>query len=96
MKNAACLVQKHLSEGMLVSGLANVPVNPCSLVVRARELPLPGRASQNERALWIICDFGANMLDSPLPFVSEKVEAQTVFHGIGFCNKTGSKDNLLC
>ena len=36
MKNAACLVKRHLSEGMLVSGLANVPENPCSLEVRAR------------------------------------------------------------
>jgi len=36
------------------------------------------------------------MLDSPLSFVSKKVEAQTVLRGISFCNRTGSKDYPLC
>jgi hypothetical protein len=76
MKNAACLVQKHLSESMPVSGLADVPENPCSLEVRGREaLVLPAEVSQNEWTFRIVGNLGADVLDPPLPFRSQKVEA---------------------
>jgi hypothetical protein len=80
---------------MRFNGCADLPGNSRSLGVRARKKPLSGRASQNKRTLGIVSDLGSNVLDPPLPFVSEKVEAQTVLCRMGFRDKTGPKHNPL-
>jgi hypothetical protein len=95
-KKAARPVQKQINEAIAVSGCADLPGNPCSLAVRAKgNGRSPAEASENEWTLGIVGDLGTHVLDPPLPFVPEKVEAQTVFRGIGFCSKTSSQHHPL-
>ena len=51
--------------------------------------------SQNEWTFRIVGDLGADVLDAPLPFRSEKVEAKAVLDGIGFRDKGRPKHNPL-
>ena len=96
-KDVANPRQEYLFGYTLVSSSANVPVNSCSLEVRARSAPaLQAERSQNEWAFRIVSDLGADVLDPPLPFRSEKVEAETVLRGIGFRQKTRPKHHPLC
>ena len=96
MKDATCLVQQHLSECKLVSGLADVTENLCSLEVRAREAPaLHVERSQNEWTFRIVGNLGADVLDPPLPFRSEEVEAEAVLDGMGLRQEASPKHHPL-
>jgi hypothetical protein len=96
MKSATCLVHQYLSECKPVGGVADVLGNLCSLEVRARETPtLNVERSQNEGTFRIVGNLGADMLDPPLPFGSEKVEAEAIFSRIGFRQEAGPKYHPL-
>ena len=51
--------------------------------------------SEDEWAFGIVGDFGANVLDPPLPFRSEEVEAKAVLHWVGFRHQAGSQNHPL-
>ena len=51
--------------------------------------------SQNEWTFRIVGDLGADVLDAPLPFRSEKVEAEAVLFGISLQQETRPKHHPL-
>ena len=69
LKNAADLLEKHLSENMPVSGCADLTANLCSLGVRVRSAPaLQAEWSQDEWTFRVLGYFCAHVLNPPLPF----------------------------
>jgi len=59
-----------------VSGFADIAENHCLLGVRANDaLAHYATGSQNEWPFRIVSRLGADVLDTPSPFRSEKVEA---------------------
>jgi len=69
LKNAADLLEKQLSENMPVSGCADLTANLCSLEVRVRAASvLQAECSQDEWTFRVVGNFGAHVLDPPLPF----------------------------